>query len=110
MTEEEGLQPGTAKDMEGVDWDGLKKMGDDWQKEEAKLRKLYLERPDRKQFFEYDFVEALWFHMLEYYGKAVSEEEIEEMIYTIHDDNRLWEMVYDAVEKLAERKGWEMTI
>lgn len=81
-----------------------------WQEQEKRLRKRYLEHPDRKEYFEYDFVEVLWFHMLEYYGVAVGDKEIEEMVITVMEDHRLWEMIYDAVQKVADRNGWKMII
>ncbi len=72
-----------------------------YDEEQRKLRSLYLEHPDRKQFVSYDFVEALWMHILEYYGKTVGDDAIEEMKYEILEDDRMWEMVYDAAENYA---------
>lgn len=108
MTTIDGPQPATAEDMKGIDWKGLEKMEETWRQQEARLKKLYLEHPQRKQFFEYDFVEALWFHTLEYYGKAIDDQVMEEMLNGLFDDDRLFQIVYDLASSVAVARGWEM--
>lgn len=108
MIDQEETQPATAKDMEGIDWECLKKMCEPWEQEEKRLRKLYLENPKRKVFFQHDFVEALWFHMIEYYGAVVGDEAMDFMTNELAEDDRLWQLVYDAAEKFAKEKGWKM--
>lgn len=71
-------------------------------------RKLYLEHPDRKQFFAYDFIEAFWMHFRDYYHVSVGDAEMEELITGLIEDDRLFEMVYDISQDLAEKRGWEM--
>jgi uncharacterized protein with von Willebrand factor type A (vWA) domain len=81
-----------------------------YEEEERKLRSQYLEHPDRKQFFSYDFAEAFWMHMLEYYGKTVGDDAIEDMKYTLLEDDRIWQMVYDTVEQYADERGWKTIV
>lgn len=107
MIDQKESQSATAKDMEGIDWVGLNKMSDQWEREEKRLRQLYLESPRRKTFFQYDFVEALWFQLLEYYGVIVGDEAMESMLDDLTNDGRLLEIVYDIAEKYADSKGWE---
>lgn len=108
MTNAEELLPATEKDTEGINWEELKQLGQTWEQQDTRLRKLYLEHPDRKQFFAYDFVEILWYHVLEYYGKSIGNVEVEDAINEFMEDHRLHELVYDIGANLAERKGWEM--
>lgn len=75
---------------------------------EKRERKLYLEHPDRKQFFSYDFIEAFWMHFREYYHVTIGDAEMEELIAGVIEDHRLFEMVYDVSQELAEKRGWEM--
>lgn len=75
---------------------------------EKELRKLYLDHPDRKQIFSYDLVETIWFHIYENYDVAVGDEEVEEIINSLIEDHRIYEIVYDISEKLATKRGWEM--
>lgn len=108
MINEEELQPATVEDMKGIDTVEFKRMIEESDKQEVRLRGLYLKHPNRKQFFEYDFVEALWFHTLDYYGKAVGNDEIETMVYSLAENERLWQLVYDTVQEFANEKGWKM--
>ncbi len=71
------------------------------------MRKLYLDHPDRQNFYSYDFVEALWDHICERYGKAVGDQEIAWLIDEIVCDPRMWEMVHDACGRYAEKMSWE---
>jgi hypothetical protein len=100
--------PATEKDMEGVNSGELKKLEETWEQQEVRLRKIYLQHPNRKIFFVHDFVEALWFHMLDFYGKSIGDAEAKEMIDYLMDDDRPYEIVYDIAEEIAERRGWEM--
>ena len=106
------MAPPTPKDIGDAisppkDFD-LDKMVEKWEAEDKKMRSIYLDHPDRKQFFEYDLVEALWMQMIEQYGKVVGDEEIEDMVIAVTEDHRLWEMIYDAAEQVAKSNGWEM--
>lgn len=79
-----------------------------YNEKERTLRSLYLEHPDRKQFFSYDFAEALWMRMFDCYGKTIGDDAIEEMTCSLLRDDRIWEMVYDVTQKYADERGWEM--
>lgn len=72
-----------------------------------KLRKLYLDHPDRNQFFSYDLIETLWFHIHDFYGVAIGNEEVGEIIDDLIQEDRIYEIVYDISEKLATKRGWE---
>ena len=101
-------EEGAKKTLDYMDDAAFQEMLERWDEQDKKLRRVYLENPKRKQFFEYDFVEALWMHMIEYYGKAVGDDAIEEMLYDVTEDSRMWELVYDAAQKYADEQGWEM--
>ncbi len=75
---------------------------------EKRDRALYLDHPNRKVSFAYDFVEAFWIHFRDYYGRSIGDAEMEELLDGLGDDNRLFEMVYDISQELAEKRGWEM--
>ncbi len=77
-------------------------------KAEKRDRQMYLEHPDRKQFFSYDFIESFWFHFRDYYGVAIGDAEMEELIVELMGDDRLWQMVYDISQEFAAKRGWEM--
>jgi hypothetical protein len=107
-------EPATFEDAKDtfafLDSPECKEMLAKWEEEDKKLRSMYLDNPKRKQTFEYDFVEALWMHMVEYYGKAVGDEEIGWMLDEIIEDCRIWELVYDVAQKYAETRDWEMIV
>ena len=96
------------KAVEYMERPETKEMFARFEESEKRDRELYIENPDRKISFLYDFVEAFWIHFRDYYSKSIGDAEMEELIEGIHYDDRLWQMVYDISEELAEKRGWEM--
>ena len=96
------------KSLECLERPEMKEMLAKAEEAEKRDRKMYLEHPDRKQFFSYDFIESFWFHFRDYYGVAIGDAEMEDLIVELMDDSRLWEMVYDIAQEFASKRGWEM--
>jgi hypothetical protein len=106
------VEIGTRKDaqkaFEYLERPEVEKMFAKADEDEKRDRELYLEHPDRKTFFSYDFVEAFWMHFRDYYHVSVGDAEMQELIDSLADDRRMYEMVYDLSQNLAEKRGWEM--
>ncbi len=105
----EELQPATAEDikkaMEYVERPEVKEMWRRWDEESARVRKIYVDNPERKTTF--DVVEIFWYEFLERYDKVLNDEQMSDVIDRLVENYQWHELVYIVAQEYSEEMGWE---
>lgn len=109
MNNEEELQPATMEDikktMEYMERPEVKEFWKRWDARAARVRKIYVDNPERKTTF--DVVEIFWYEFLERYGKALNDEQMNDVIDRFLENYQWHELVYIVAQEYSEEMGWE---
>ena len=105
----EELQPATMEDankaIEYMERPEVKEMWRRWDEESVRVRKIYVDNPERKTTF--DVVEIFWYEFLERYGKALNDEQMSDVIDRFVESYQWHELVYIVAQEYSEEMGWE---
>ena len=58
----------------------------------------------------FDIKELIWEHVKTYYNKILTKDQIEEILWSMIEQDKINYGIYDTSEEFAENMGWEMTI
>jgi hypothetical protein len=101
----EATEAEARKTFEYMERPEVKEMWKRWDEESERIRKIYVDNPDRKTTF--DVVEIFWYEFLERYSKALNDEQMRDVIDRFIENYQWHELVYIVAEGYAKEMGWE---
>jgi len=94
----------SIEDIKGIDFEKLNKDTQEFEEYEKRLRKLYLDHPDRKTFFNLDIAESIWREAFDNFEVMLDDDAVADILDLLFEEPFLSFAIQDAFHEYEKRE------